>query len=78
VRAAWAAPAASRQYVLTHAQEMELDVVDQHIALYVNEFTEDLGPLGFTAVNTLLSRAADAGLLPRTEYLGDLDTKLGA
>jgi len=43
VRAAWADPAASRAYVLAHAQEMELDVVDRHIALYVNEFTLDLG-----------------------------------
>ena len=37
---------ASRDYVLAHAQEMERDVVDQHIALYVNEFTEDLGAEG--------------------------------
>src|SRR3712207_8248664 len=39
VRRAWADPAASRDYVLAHAQEMEQAVVDQHIALYVNEFT---------------------------------------
>ena len=62
VRAAWADPAASREYVLQHAQEMELDVVEQHIALYVNEFTESLGPDGHAAIDTLLSRAADAGL----------------
>jgi 5,8-dihydroxy-2-naphthoate synthase len=67
VRAAWAAPAASREYVLTHAQEMQPDVVDQHIALYVNEFTEDLGPVGFAAVDALLSRAANAGLLPKVD-----------
>jgi 1,4-dihydroxy-6-naphthoate synthase len=39
-------------------------VVDQHIALYVNEFTEDLGQTGFAAVDELLSRAAVAGLVP--------------
>jgi 1,4-dihydroxy-6-naphthoate synthase len=57
VRAAWADPAASRDYVLAHAQEMEPDVVDRHIALYVNEFTEDLGDEGRAAVETLLKLA---------------------
>ncbi|MFI7434441.1 1,4-dihydroxy-6-naphthoate synthase [Micromonospora haikouensis] len=66
VRQAWADPEASRAYVLAHAQEMEPDVVDRHIALYVNEFTADLGDAGFAAVGALLGRAADAGLVPRT------------
>lgn len=55
---AWANPDASRAYVLEHAQEMEPDVVKQHIALYVNEFTADLGEEGRAAVDTLLHRAA--------------------
>jgi len=58
VRHAWAAPAASEAYVLEHAQEMDADVVAQHIALYVNEFTENLGDEGYAAVRTLLDRAA--------------------
>ncbi|WP_091673409.1 1,4-dihydroxy-6-naphthoate synthase [Micromonospora auratinigra] len=66
VRQAWADPEASREYVLRHAQEMEPDVVDRHIALYVNEFTADLGEAGFAAVEALLGRAADAGLVPQT------------
>ena len=61
VRQAWADPSASRGYVLAHAQEMEPDVVDRHIGLYVNEFTADLGDAGFAAVQALLGRAADAG-----------------
>jgi 1,4-dihydroxy-6-naphthoate synthase len=69
VRAAWADPAASRAYVLAHAQEMELDVVEQHIALYVNEFTANLGGEGYAAVEALLSRAAAAGLTPRVSRL---------
>jgi 1,4-dihydroxy-6-naphthoate synthase len=64
VRAAWADPGASRAYVLEHAQELELDVVEQHIALYVNDFTADLGAEGVAAVRTLLSRSAEAGLTP--------------
>ncbi|HEY0700729.1 MAG TPA: 1,4-dihydroxy-6-naphthoate synthase [Micromonospora sp.] len=64
VRRAWADPAATRDYVLAHAQEMEPDVVDRHIALYVNDFTADLGPDGRAAVDALLGRAAAAGLVP--------------
>ncbi|MFI6821529.1 1,4-dihydroxy-6-naphthoate synthase [Micromonospora sp. NPDC050187] len=66
VQRAWADPAATRDYVLAHAQEMEPDVVDRHIGLYVNEFTADLGADGLAAVEALLSRAADAGLVPQT------------
>jgi 1,4-dihydroxy-6-naphthoate synthase len=64
VRAAWADPAASRDYVLAHAQEMDPAVADQHIGLYVNSFTEDLGTDGYAAVRGLLTRAADEGLVP--------------
>ncbi|GAA2805500.1 1,4-dihydroxy-6-naphthoate synthase [Kitasatospora paracochleata] len=64
VRAAWADPAASREYVLAHAQEMDPAVADQHIGLYVNEFTEDLGEEGYAAVRGLLTRAAEEGLVP--------------
>jgi 1,4-dihydroxy-6-naphthoate synthase len=64
VRRAWADPSASRDYVVAHAQEMETDVVDRHIALYVNEFTADLGDEGYRAIDTLLGRAAEQGLTP--------------
>ncbi len=64
VRQAWADPTASAGYVLAHAQEMEPDVVRQHIGLYVNDFTADLGDEGFAAVDALLSRAAAADLVP--------------
>lgn len=69
VRQAWTAPARSQGYVLEHAQELEPDVVAQHIALYVNEFTENLGDEGYAAVRTLLNRAASAGLVPRRSDL---------
>jgi 1,4-dihydroxy-6-naphthoate synthase len=67
VRQAWADPSRSRDYVLSHAQEMEQDVVDQHIKLYVNEFTADLGADGLAAARTLLTRAASAGLVPPSD-----------
>lgn len=64
VRMAWDDPQASRPYVLEHAQEMDPKVADQHIGLYVNEFTADLGDDGYAAVRGLLTRAAAEGLVP--------------
>ncbi|MFF3317520.1 1,4-dihydroxy-6-naphthoate synthase [Streptomyces sp. NPDC003035] len=64
VRMAWDDPAASRPYVREHAQEMDPKVADQHIGLYVNEFTADLGESGYAAVRGLLTRAAAEGLVP--------------
>ncbi|KRD17551.1 MULTISPECIES: 1,4-dihydroxy-6-naphthoate synthase [unclassified Streptomyces] len=64
VRAAWDDPEVSRPYVMEHAQEMDPSVADQHIGLYVNEFTAGLGEDGYAAVRGLLTRAAAEGLLP--------------
>lgn len=64
VRAAWSNPAASQEYVLAHAQEMEPSVAHAHIGLYVNDFTTELGPEGSAAGRALLARAAAAGLVP--------------
>jgi 1,4-dihydroxy-6-naphthoate synthase len=64
VQAAWADPEISRPYVMEHAQEMDPAVADQHIGLYVNEFTADLGEDGYAAIRGLLTRAAAEGLVP--------------
>jgi 1,4-dihydroxy-6-naphthoate synthase len=50
-------PSRSRAYVRAHAQEMTDDVCDRHIALYVNEFSVDLGAQGREAIDQLLRRA---------------------
>ncbi|MFA5908885.1 MAG: MqnA/MqnD/SBP family protein [Vicinamibacterales bacterium] len=42
VEYAFAHPDASRDYVAAHAQEMSPDVVQQHIRLYVNQYTVEL------------------------------------
>ncbi len=64
VQMAWDDPEISRPYVLEHAQEMDPAVADQHIGLYVNEFTAGLGEDGYAAVRGLLTRAAAEGLVP--------------
>ena len=69
VEYAWAHPEASADYVAAHADEMSPDVQQQHIALYVNEFTRDLGDDGYAAAGALLDRAHAAGLTPRSPCL---------
>jgi 1,4-dihydroxy-6-naphthoate synthase len=46
---------------------MDPDVQQRHIALYVNEFTRDLGDGGFAAIEGLLTRATAAGLVPAVD-----------
>lgn len=64
VEYAWANPTASQEYVMSHAQELSLEVAQAHINLYVNEFTRNLGNDGYAAVEALLGRAAGEGLVP--------------
>jgi 1,4-dihydroxy-6-naphthoate synthase len=47
-------PAASRDYVRAHAQEMSAAVCAQHIALYVNEHSLDVGEDGMRAIARLV------------------------
>lgn len=48
-------------YVKSHAQEMDENVMRQHIDLYVNEFSLDLGEKGKEAVEKLKEMAAKQG-----------------
>ena len=61
---AFAHPDASTGYVAEHAAEMDPDVQRQHIELYVNSFSRDLGAEGYAAIELLLGRAHQAGLVP--------------
>lgn len=58
---AFANPEASRDYVMKQAQELDPEVAKAHIALYVNEFTRDLGPEGYAAVRRLLGDTLPEG-----------------
>ena len=51
-------PDASRAYVQQHAQEMSPDVQAQHIALYVNEHSLDIGDEGLRAIERLVGSSA--------------------
>ena len=59
--------------VRRHAQEMEDDVMRQHIDLYVNEFTRDYGVEGTAAISHLLATAERLGIVPASDkalYVG--------
>jgi len=62
---AFANPAAPREYIGAHSQEMSAEVCDAHIGLYVNDFSRNLGEEGLRAVAVLMERGEAAGLLPR-------------
>jgi 1,4-dihydroxy-6-naphthoate synthase len=51
-------------YVKKHAQEMDEQVMQKHIDLYVNEFSVDLGEKGKEAVELLFNKAIETGLIP--------------
>jgi 1,4-dihydroxy-6-naphthoate synthase len=64
---AWDHPSDSREYVLSHAQELSPEVAKSHIDLYVNEFSMNLGDDGYAAISALLNRAAAEGLVPAVD-----------
>jgi len=51
-------------YIKEHAQELEDSVIDDHIGLYVNTFSEDLGEEGIAAVEFFLEKGRRAGIFP--------------
>jgi len=59
-------PEASREYIRSHAQEMDPIVIARHIETFVTEASLDLGPEGQTAALALLAEAR------RAEGLGEL------
>ncbi|MFH0784829.1 MAG: 1,4-dihydroxy-6-naphthoate synthase [Pseudomonadota bacterium] len=59
-------PEQSLPYIQSLSQEMEPEVVRSHIALYVNDFSRDLGSEGFMAIETFLETGRKAGVLPQS------------
>jgi 1,4-dihydroxy-6-naphthoate synthase len=53
----------TKEYIKAHAQELADSVIEQHINLYVNHYSLDLGDEGLRAVNELLKRAEQKGIL---------------
>jgi 1,4-dihydroxy-6-naphthoate synthase len=51
-------------YIKRHAQEMNDTVIWQHIDLYVNDHTVDVGEEGRRAIEKMLQLAVERGILP--------------
>ena len=64
VEFAFANPDASLPFVREHAQEMSEDVMYQHIRLYVNVYSIDLGIDGKRAITLLLQHVAEQATIP--------------
>lgn len=61
---AFASPSACLPYIREHSQETAAEVVQSHIALYVNNFSRDLGVKGTAAIAAFLTRGRQLGVLP--------------
>jgi len=55
-------PTESRSFVRQYAQEMDEEVMQSHINLYVNKYSVDLGTEGHSAIKELLSVGRKIGL----------------
>lgn len=65
IQYAAAHPSSSKEYVRMHAQEMDEGVTQQHIELYVNEYSVDLGEKGRAAVETLFAKAIEKKIIEK-------------
>lgn len=54
---AFANPMLSRDYVKQHAQELEDEVIDKHISLFVNNYSINLGKDGALAIEKLVGQS---------------------
>lgn len=66
---AQANPGQAAAYIKQHAQELDDQVTADHIRLYVNDFSLDLGREGLAAVQTFLSRGYNEGLFTNLPQL---------
>jgi 1,4-dihydroxy-6-naphthoate synthase len=56
-------------YIRQHAQEMQDNVLQSHISLYVNDYSLQIGDEGKAAVGELLRRGREAGIFPENRGL---------
>ena len=64
---------AALNYAMQFARDMEYEVADKFVGMYVNQWTLSLGEVGRRAVRELLARGHAAGLIPAAleiEFIG--------
>lgn len=55
---------ASYDFVATNSREMDSTVMNNHIKLFVNDYSLDLGKQGRDSVNTLFNLSIEKGIIP--------------
>jgi 1,4-dihydroxy-6-naphthoate synthase len=68
VEFALANPNSSYGFVKNYAQELNDEVIQKHIGLYVNNFTVDLGEIGKNAVKTLYDKGVNEKIIERVRH----------
>lgn len=63
---AYANSAEPKSYIKKHSQELEDEVIEQHIGLYVNDYSLDLGADGARAVSELFRLSEEQGIMNRS------------
>ena len=64
---------AAVDHALAYARDMGRELADRFVGMYVNEWTLDYGPRGRQAIELLLRRGAEAGLVPPLPALDFVD-----
>ena len=57
-------PASPINYMKEHSQEMDEKVMMQHVELYVNKYSIDLGKEGKNAITQMFNLAQEKGIIP--------------
>ena len=63
------------KYAMQFARDMETELADQFVGMYVNRWTLGYGEKGKQAVNELISRGTQAGILPGPPAVEFLDER---
>jgi len=75
VASAFASPEAGMPYIRRHAQELDDTVIRNHIGLYANPFSLDMGEEGVAAVREFLARGRQLGVFPEQSSALPLTSK---
>ena len=54
----------SEEFIKNNAQELSSSVIEEHINLYVNEFSLDIGEIGFNSIIKMFEMAKSIGFFP--------------
>ena len=64
---AFANPESPLSYMQEHSQEMDKEVMMQHVELYVNKYSIDLGDDGKAAITQMFNLAQEKGIIPKID-----------